>query len=362
MALLCGGGGSRAADVSDPARGNGGPASKAGSSRRTDADKNVVKLLLLGAGESGKSTLFKQMKVINKGGYSDEERKSFIPVVHSNTIISMKTLITAFEQLGVTVPPSIQELCDQLPEDEGGGKLSPAAANAIHTMWKHKTVQEVFARKSEFQLDDSAEYFFDKVTTLSSDTYIPTEQDVLRARVRTTGIARTDFKIKHTDFAMFDLGGQRNERRKWIHTFKDVHAVIFVAALSEFDQVLFEDSTRNRMLESLSLFEQIANSRWFTETSMILFLNKHDLFQRKLEKTHIKDYFEDYTGAKGGSQKSFDEGCAFFKEKFLAESKNKDKSIYTHITCATDTKNVSFVFNAVVCIILEANMKQAGFF
>jgi len=161
---------------------------------------------------------------------------------------------------------------------------------------------------------------------------------------------------------MFDLGGQRNERRKWIHTFKDVHAVIFVAALSEFDQVLFEDSTRNRMLESLSLFEQIANSRWFTETSMILFLNKHDLFQRKLEKTHIKDYFEDYTGAKGGSQKSFDEGCAFFKEKFLAESKNKDKSIYTHITCATDTKNVSFVFNAVVCIILEANMKQAGFF
>ena len=70
------------------------------------------------------------------------------------------------------------------------------------------------------------------------------EKDVLRARVRTTGIVQSDFKIKATNFSMFDVGGQRNERRKWIHCFDHVDAVVFVAALSEFDQVLYEDETQ----------------------------------------------------------------------------------------------------------------------
>ena len=73
---------------------------------------------------------------------------------------------------------------------------------------------------------------------------------------------------------MFDVGGQRNERRKWIHAFDNVQAVVFVAALSEYDQVLFEDETQNRMEEALQLFDQIVNSKWFKTTAMILFLNK----------------------------------------------------------------------------------------
>ena len=80
----------------------------------------------------------------------------------------------------------------------------------------------------------------------------------------------------------FDVGGQRNERKKWIHCFENVTAVIFVAALSEYDQVLYEDETTNRMTEALNLFDEICNSRWFRETSMILFLNKRDLFQAKV--------------------------------------------------------------------------------
>ena len=84
---------------------------------------------------------------------------------------------------------------------------------------------------------------------------------MLRSRVRTTGIVQSDFKIKSMDFAMFDVGGQRNERRKWIHCFDDVNAMIFVAALSEYDQVLFEDETTNRMDEALQLFDQARSPR-----------------------------------------------------------------------------------------------------
>ena len=66
---------------------------------------------------------------------------------------------------------------------------------------------------------------------------MPTEQDVLRARVRTTGIVQQNFQIKDKKYTMFDVGGQRNERRKWIHCFDNVTAVIFVTAISEYDQV-----------------------------------------------------------------------------------------------------------------------------
>ena len=93
---------------------------------------------------------------------------------------------------------------------------------------------------------------------------------------------------------MFDVGGQRNERRKWIHAFDNCNAVVFVAALSEYDQVLYEDDGTNRMEESLSLFEQICNSKWFAETSVILFLNKQDLFLEKLATQPLSKYMADY--------------------------------------------------------------------
>jgi guanine nucleotide-binding protein G(i) subunit alpha len=96
---------------------------------------------------------------------------------------------------------------------------------------------------------------------------------------------------------MFDVGGQRSERKKWIHCFENVTAVIFLAAISEYDQVLIEDETMNRMQEALTLFDSICNSKWFSSTSMILFLNKVDLFKEKLTKKPLSDYFPDFTGA-----------------------------------------------------------------
>lgn len=52
-------------------------------------------------------------------------------------------------------------------------------------------------------------------------------------------------------FRVYDVGGQRSERRKWMHCFDDVTAIIFVAAVSAYDQVLYEDATQNRIDEVL---------------------------------------------------------------------------------------------------------------
>ena len=56
------------------------------------------------------------------------------------------------------------------------------------------------------------------------------------------------------------------------------------------------DILQNRMMESLVLFDSVVNSRWFMRTSIVLFLNKVDLFRQKLKKSPLGEYFPDYSG------------------------------------------------------------------
>ena len=85
--------------------------------------------------------------------------------------------------------------------------------------------------------------FLDDLDRLGAKDYQPTEQDILRTRVKTTGIVEVHFSFKNLNFKLFDVGGQRSERKKWIHCFEDVTAIIFCVAMSEYDQVLHEDET-----------------------------------------------------------------------------------------------------------------------
>ena len=95
---------------------------------------------------------------------------------------------------------------------------------------------------------------------------------------------------------MFDVGGQGSERKKWIHCFESVTSIIFCTALSEYDQVVLEEASQKRMVESLVLFKSVVNSRWFLRTSIILFLNKIDVFKKKFAKVQLERYFAEYTG------------------------------------------------------------------
>jgi len=62
--------------------------------------------------------------------------------------------------------------------------------------------------------------FLNAINRIGEANYVPTEQDVLLSRVRTTGVVEVKFKLKSSDFRVFDVGGQRSERRKWIHCFE----------------------------------------------------------------------------------------------------------------------------------------------
>ena len=66
---------------------------------------------------------------------------------------------------------------------------------------------------------DAASYYFQHVERLGEEDYEPTEEDIVMARVRTTGISVTEFTEGGIDYSIVDVGGQRNERKKWIREF-----------------------------------------------------------------------------------------------------------------------------------------------
>uniref|UniRef100_A0A2K5C1A6 G protein subunit alpha o1 n=1 Tax=Aotus nancymaae TaxID=37293 RepID=A0A2K5C1A6_AOTNA len=260
-----------------------------------------VKLLLLGAGESGKSTIVKQMKIIHEDGFSGEDVKQYKPVVYSNTIQSLAAIVRAMDTLGIEYGDKERKadakmVCDVVSRMEDTEPFSAELLSAMMRLWGDSGIQECFNRSREYQLNDSAKYYLDSLDRIGAADYQPTEQDILRTRVKTTGIVETHFTFKNLHFRLFDVGGQRSERKKWIHCFEDVTAIIFCVALSGYDQVLHEDETTNRMHESLKLFDSICNNKWFTDTSIILFLNKKDIFEEKIKKSPLTICFPEYTG------------------------------------------------------------------
>ncbi|KAK1907632.1 G protein alpha subunit [Pyrenophora teres f. teres] len=336
------------------------PSARHSSSQRNDAshnpdnhiDRKLTRFdasLLLGSGESGKSTIVKQMKIIHQNGYTQEELAMYRLTIYKNVIDCAKALIGAMRQFEVTCEnPANTELCDYLLEytvDPDPEKpLDMRSAGALEREWS----------PSPSPPPTDASSFFDEVERISDPNYIPIESDVLRARTKTTGIYETRFTMGQLSIHMFDVGGQRSERKKWIHCFENVTSIIFCVALSEYDQVLLEESSQNRMMESLVLFDSVVNSRWFMRTSIILFLNKVDLFKAKLARSPLGNYFPDYSGGNDVNRAA----------KYLLWRFNQVNrahlNLYPHLTQATDTSNIRLVFAAVKETILQNALKDSG--
>uniref|UniRef100_A0A1I7VDF1 Guanine nucleotide-binding protein alpha-7 subunit n=1 Tax=Loa loa TaxID=7209 RepID=A0A1I7VDF1_LOALO len=154
---------------------------------------------------------------------------------------------------------------------------------------------------------------------------------------------------------VIDVGGQRSERKKWIHCFDNVNAIIFISSLSEYDQTLREDNCTNRMQESLKLFDSICNSPWFADIHFILFLNKKDLFAEKITRSPLTTCFPEYKG-----QQNQTECINYIQWKFEQLNRSPQREIYCHHTCATDTNNVQFVLDACLDMIIARNLKSMG--
>lgn len=278
-------------------------------------------------------------------------------------------------------------------------------------------VLHCISKSNEFQLFDSAAYFLMSIDRIAHPDYVPTFEDVLKSRIKTTGIVELsfDFRVslqqlsgdddqgitdakralikaavffgllslpeKDRHFRLIDVGGQRTERRKWIHCFDEVTAVIFVAALSDYHLRLEEDPTTNRMRESLNVFESIVKCPHLVNSALILFLNKADVFEESIRSKSLPlwECFADYAGDNGdvdaaksfvkslferiydssfGGKVRLNNPCSNYPERVQVAI---DK-LYTHFTCATDTENISFVFEVTSDFLIRQILAKVGLF
>ncbi|KAI9333279.1 G-protein alpha subunit-domain-containing protein [Obelidium mucronatum] len=237
-------------------------------------------------------------------------------------------------------------------------RLNEAEIRAVKTLWRDTGIQYCFRRSNEFQLLDCCSYFLNDLDRLVDKKYLPTQQDILQARITTTGVTENQFFVnKEQSYKIFDVGGQRSERRKWAAHFQGVNAIIFMIAISAFDQLCSEDNETNRMVESLNLFASICNHPMFKSTSMLVFMNKIDLFKEKLKSgIKVATYFPAFSGPN-----NYEATSEYFAHRVTESNKYPDhKTVYIYYTWATDTMQIRTVFHTVNVILLQSQLASVG--
>ncbi|KAK4051514.1 guanine nucleotide-binding protein subunit alpha [Microbotryomycetes sp. JL221] len=319
--------------------------------------ESTLKMLILGTGESGKSTVMKQMTILHGGGFTKHDRVEYVEIMFSNTIQSMQAVLEALSTLEVDIHPANAEARAVVLATDAHERVSDLRLlDALQRLYDDPAIRACLAVKNRFQINDSADYFFQEVARTMHPNYVPTDQDIIRARVRTTGIQERTFMLGKQRLRMFDMGGQRAERRKWISVFDGCNVLLFLVAISEYDQTLYEDETQSRMSEALIVFDQVVNSRWFAKSTLILFLNKVDLFKAKLARSSLRQAFPNYAG----DDNDYSAASQFILQQFKQLYRHPSKRLYHHFTNATDTRGLEVVMASVQDQILHETLQATG--
>ncbi|KAF9159776.1 guanine nucleotide-binding protein subunit alpha [Mortierella sp. AD010] len=342
-----------------------------------------IKLLILGPSETGKTTVLKQLKLLYGKKGLDLERQTYRRVVHLNVMKAMHGLLEGMHRAKIPLanPDNLEHL-EILSELEPAlktfsissadhtklaidRKITDAKAEtdmflelvpSIKALWEDAGIQTTYNKVLQLNIQDSAKYFMDAIERIADLDYIPTDDDILQARVRTLAVSEHIFNIDNITYRIFDVGGQKSLRKYWAPYFDDVNAIIFMAALSAYDLPCEDDPKLNRLQECLVLFNEIANHKLFGMTSMILFLNKIDVFQRKLDSgSLVSVHFPEYRGPN-----DYFSTTVFFQYRFLQQCKDLQKQIYTHFTHATDTNQMRVIVVAVNAIVQRLNLRSSG--
>jgi hypothetical protein len=324
---------------------------------KNEKKKNTksFKILILGTAESGKSTFLTHMRLNNGAGFSEQERRDAQDTILSNLLVCVYIILcqqdrVLNEMVKVDESQHLLELTEFLftclssreeseishyvsnfkrpKENDKQSKLLDICESEdiwdirklrkylLWKIWNNQEFTNTLLSLGHVKLPDSALYFLTHFERIIEDGYLPTNKDMLFMKKSTTGVYETSINFQGHLFRMVEVGGQRSERRKWIHCFEDVDSTIFMASLAEYDMNLVEDFSINRLRESIALFKIVLETELFKNRKIILFLNKVDLFEEKIHNIDIRVCFADYDGKycnKNDSKK-------FIVDKFLEHS------------------------------------------
>lgn len=294
-------------------------------------DKPIKKILILGSGSVGKSTVFRAIKIIHNSrkpkSNLENDFKETTHVIRQNCVQIIHTLLHKFEthypeeassifeeyknEIGIVSrfstdcfyeysPPTIKQTNKKKEKQIDWTKLEPLAS-ALTKLWNAEFIQRIYGDRlfKKYYIPSTRDYFMDKVGFIMSKDYVVDKDEYLHHRCRTTGIVNYEIDIKKNKYTLifYDVGGERNERTKWIHVFDNVHTIFYVCDLSQFCTRMFEDESRLALLENLELFQQLVENKYLKDAKMIVLLNKVDIFKDYLTNQSLQFCFgDDYKG------------------------------------------------------------------
>ncbi|KAH6580559.1 hypothetical protein BASA50_002792 [Batrachochytrium salamandrivorans] len=329
------------------------------SKEKTILDRTArePRILLLGTSDCGKTTLLKQLTILHGGGYTEQDRKMYLQMIMENVFDCALALLTAcssrLDDIGdIKVKTDVQITLEYL-KNKSSREITLEIGDTISRIWNDANIRKIY---DAVQLQDTAYYFLERARLFSNPAYSATDDDILHLRTPTTTITETVFTIKKVVFHFFDVGGQQKYRKQWAPYFDKMRHLLFVVSLAAYDQFLADDPTINRMHDALDLFGKICHNPLLKHIPVILFLNKKDLFEKKIRTSPISRYFPDY---KYGV--SYRRGVRFFEKKFREGNEGEeDNKIVSHVTCCTDRQAMQVIIATTLEIMVLRAVKESG--
>jgi len=233
-------------------------------------------------------------------------------------------------------------------------------AEDMKALWEDAAVQGMLRRK-KIRMEEAPGFFLNDIERIATRNYEPSDDDVIRARLRTLGVQEYSFWVEQAghEWLMYDVGGTRSSRAHWYPYFDDMDAIIFLAPISSFDERLREDRRVNRLEDTYTLWQTLCSLQMLTKTQIILFLNKCDLLEQKLRsgvqvRTHVPS-FGDRSNDVETVKKYFQ---AHFKE-IAKQHSPEQRRYYVHLTSVVDTNSTAVTLRTVEDGILRASLRRA---
>ncbi|KAF8710250.1 G protein alpha subunit, partial [Rhizoctonia solani] len=239
------------------------------------------------------------------------------------------------------------------------GRIFAACVDDLIALWEDEVVQTALAKQRP-SIRESPGFFMDDLARIAASGYMPNADDILRARIKTVGVQEHRVRFDHgpgkgMEWIIYDVGGARSQRLRWAAYFEDVHAIIFLAPISPFNQTLAEDSRMNRVKDSLLLWQEICRNKVLDKVSIVLFLNKCDLLKAKLAAgVQFKKYMSAYKGPNEWAPVA-EFLRSKFDEVYRANCNTSKRTLYIHQTTAVDSRTTQ----KIILDVREKIMKDA---